>query len=123
MDAKSESKSITGLDFASDGNFHWAGATYRSLGGAGAYNPRVPVLVGTSNKSRAEDDIAWADQPKWSSLRTRLANKEQRIDRDRVAMTVPVTAIVHLEPRVQPHLSCCSVVRNEGESLSELSYT
>ena len=68
-------KSTAGLNFASDGNFHWAGATYRSLGGAGTYNPRVPMLVGTGNKSRAEDDIAWDDQPKWSALRTRLANK------------------------------------------------
>lgn len=82
MDTKS--KSTAGLNFASDGNFHWAGATYRSLGGAGTYNPRVPVLVGTGNKSRAEDDIAWADQPKWSALRTRLANKDQRIDRDTI---------------------------------------
>ena len=63
MDTKS--KSFTGLNFASDGNFHWAGATYRSLGGAGTYNPRVPVLMGTGNKSRAEDDIVWEDQSKW----------------------------------------------------------
>ena len=68
-------KIIAGLNFASDDNFHWSVAAYRSLGGAGTYNPRVPVIVGTGNKSRAEDDIAWADHPKWSSLRTRLVNK------------------------------------------------
>ena len=63
MDTKS--KNIAGLNFASDGNFHWAGATYRSLGGAVTYNPRVPVLVRTGNKSRSEDDIVWSDQPKY----------------------------------------------------------
>ena len=85
MDTKS--KSTAGLNFASDGNFHWAGETYRSLGGAGTYNPRVPVLVGTGNKSRAEDDIAWTDHPKWSALRTRLTNKDQLIDRDTIRTT------------------------------------
>ena len=84
MDIKSMSKGVTSLDFASDGNFHWAGTEYHSLGGANTYNPRVPVLVGISNKSRAEDDIAWCDQPKWNSLGTRLANKDQRIDRDTI---------------------------------------
>ena len=82
MDTKS--KITAGLNFASDGNFHWAGATYRSLGGAGTYNPRVPVLVGTGNKSRAEDDIEWTDQPKWSALCTRLVNKDHLIDRDTI---------------------------------------
>ena len=52
MDTKKDTRS-TGLDFASDGNFHWAGATYRSLGGTGSYNPRVPVLSGARNKSKA----------------------------------------------------------------------
>ena len=28
-------KNIAGLNFVSDGNFHWAGATYLRLGGAG----------------------------------------------------------------------------------------
>ena len=69
MDTKKDTRS-TGLDFASDGNFHWAGATYRSLGGTGSYSPRAPVLSGARNKSKAEDDITWADQPKWRTLRT-----------------------------------------------------
>ena len=56
MDAGSKERA-GGLNFASDGNFHWAGTTYRNLGGAGTYNPRVPVLIGAGNKSKAEDDI------------------------------------------------------------------
>ena len=83
MDSGSKERA-GGLNFASDGNFHWAGTTYRNLGGAGTYNPRVPVLIGAGNKSKAEDDIAWADQPKWTSLRTRLASMEQRIDKNTI---------------------------------------
>ena len=72
-----------GLDFAASENYHWAGTTYHSLGGAtDTYNPRLPVLVGSHKDNKAEDDIAWADQPKWKSLRTRLRSKNQRIDRD-----------------------------------------
>ena len=52
MDTKKDTRS-TGLDFASDGNFHWAGATYRSLGGTDSYNPLVPVLSDT----RREQDF------------------------------------------------------------------
>ena len=58
-------KSTAGLNFVSDGNFHWAGATYRRLGGAGTYNPRVPVLVGTGNKSRAVGPLMGS---RWWSL-------------------------------------------------------
>ena len=83
MDTKKDTRS-TGLDFASDDNFHWAGATYRSLGGTGSYNPRVPVLSGARNKSKTEDDITWADQPKWRTLRTRVKHKDQRIDKDTI---------------------------------------
>ena len=56
MDKQKDANS-TGLDFAPEGNFHWGGATYHSLGGTGSYNPRVPVLSGARNKSKAEDDI------------------------------------------------------------------
>ena len=42
------------------------------------------ALTTRAYKSKAEDDIAWADQPKWTSLRTRLASKEQRIDKNTI---------------------------------------
>ena len=78
-----DSTKSKGLDFADGSNFHWAGTTYRKLGGAAdSYNPRLPVLVGGRKDNKAEDDITWADQPRWRSLRTRLKSKDQRIDRD-----------------------------------------
>ena len=84
MDNKdNKDKDKTGLNFASGGNYHWAGSTYKNLGGStDNYNPRVPVHLDGANKAKAEDDITWADQPKWASLRTRLKTKHQRIGRD-----------------------------------------
>ena len=47
-----------GLDFAASENYHWAGTTYHSLGGAtDTYNPRLPVLAGSHKDNKAEDDI------------------------------------------------------------------
>ena len=64
-----DDKDYTDLDFATGGNYHWAGSTYRKLGGStDSYNPRVPVHLDGVNRAKAEDDITWADQPKWKAL-------------------------------------------------------
>ena len=45
-----------GLDFAVSENYHWAGTTYHSLGGAtDTYNPRLPVLVGDPSTQKATE--------------------------------------------------------------------
>ena len=83
MDNKdNKDKDKTDLDFASGGNYHWAGSTYKNLGGStNNYNPRVPVHLDGANKAKAEDDITWADQ--WASLRTRLKTKHQEYSGNR----------------------------------------
>ena len=55
MDTKKSKDVVKGLNFAVYGNFHWAGNTYRQLGGAVEYNPRVPVLIGDLNRSKVVD--------------------------------------------------------------------
>ena len=60
-----------GLDFADSDNYHWSDTTYHSLGRTtDTYNPRLSVLVDSLKDNKAEDDVAWADQPKWKSLKT-----------------------------------------------------
>ena len=49
-----DDKDYTALDFATGGNYHWAGSTYRKLGGStDSYNPRVPVHLDGVNRAKA----------------------------------------------------------------------